>query len=165
MIATFTIPKILVAQQNQQKNAQAKEAAAMIAAAYDAYKTQNPVPVGFKPSDLLPYMNYVALVTDGRTVDWTPFYAALSCTSGAPCVILHGGAILRMRDGLPFDAVNSTTPLEFIYDPDGVYSGSTADSPGKSVQFELYYNGKLTSRAFSERYGTGPYDPSWFNWN
>lgn len=63
-IATFTIPKILTAQQNAQKLSASKEAAATVAQAWVLYKLQN------SPGDtdlrvLEPYLNYVAKYTTG----------------------------------------------------------------------------------------------------
>lgn len=63
VIATFTIPKILVAQQNQQYNAIAKETAGSIAAAFSTMQLNGLVTTSTKPSDFTPYLNYVYLDT------------------------------------------------------------------------------------------------------
>ena len=146
VIATFTIPKILVSQQNSQNVAKAKEVAAMITAAYQKAQLDGIVSASTKPSDLTPYMNYVALITDGRTIDSHPTDTSRICNASSPCVSLHGGGILLFTDWNYFGPCTALNLIEFDFDPDGVYSGSAADSPGKSIQFSLYYNGQLTTR-------------------
>src|SRR4051812_4621592 len=59
VIATFTIPKILQNQQNQQLNAAGKEAISAMAGAYQSYRIQNTVPATFTSLSLTPYLNYV----------------------------------------------------------------------------------------------------------
>ncbi len=67
----------------------------------------------------------------------------------------------------------ATTFVEFVFDPDGTYSGSTADSMGKSLQISVFQNGRVLTRGTlpngSYTNNSGPYgpagsaqDPSWF---
>ncbi len=173
VIATFTIPKVLSSQQNSSNNAKAKEVAAMISGAYQQAQLAGSVNANTKPSDLTPYMSYVAYDTGGAFIDAHPGVTSRTCDSTTPCIRLHNGGVLWFLDSAYFSAANSNYTIEFGFDPDGTYSGSSADSPGKTVQFALYYNGFITSRGkvkpgTCSSYGCGnnpgAFDPSWFSW-
>ncbi len=172
-IATFTIPKILSVQQNNSNKANAKDVAAMISGAYQQAQLAGIVNGNTRPSNLTPYMNYVAMITDGRTIDAYPGLTTRTCDATNPCISLHGGGLLWLQDMYRFGLTTDRQIIEFVFDPDGTYSGSSADSSGKSVQFSLYYTGRLTTRGKltpnscnNEWCGLnpGPHDPSWFNW-
>ncbi len=145
----------------------------MISAAYQKAQLDGIVSASTKPSDLTPYMNYAAFITDGRLIDSVPGFTSWTCNASSPCVTLHGGGILWFADTFTFVGISNNV-IEFDFDPDGTYSGSSADNPGKSVQFSLYYNGLLTTRGkvkpntcFSGGCGINPdptLDPSWFTW-
>jgi prepilin-type N-terminal cleavage/methylation domain-containing protein len=173
VIATFTIPKIIAGNQSGRSLARAKEVASMISGAYLKAQQDGVITSSSKPSALMPYMNYLASVTDGRTIDAHPTVTTRTCDATTPCVLLHGGGILWFQDTLSFGGTTGIYLIEFDFDPDGAYSGSTADGPGKSVQFSLYYNGFLTTRGQvkanscnSSNCTNNPnasYDPSWFS--
>ncbi len=119
-------------------------------------------------STLSQYLNYTA-IDSSVLIDDRPGGTSYNC-AGATCLKLHNGGILLFRGGESFGGTGANNGIPVIFDPDGVYSGSTADGPSKSVIFVLYYNGKITS--FSQQptftsglgvIGTGP-DPSWFSW-
>ena len=160
LIATFTIPKIITSQASSQKNATAKEVAGMISAAYQQLQQTNTVSSATNASDLTPYMNYVSVTTTG-SVDLPPTQGAIwSCSSLQPCLILHNGGKLLSQNN-PFGSTTQGARLLFLFDPDTVwYSSGAPDDSSRSVQFLLYYNGKISSRA-SISPGN---DPSWFNW-
>lgn len=177
MIATFTIPKILGAQQQSQSNTAAKEAASMIAGAYDNYKKDlgTAVPASTTLDALLPYLNYVSRLTTGTMDDHRPNNFSYDCSSASiTCLKLHSGGVLFWDNTVNFAGTNTTNANNYIfYDPDGIESSNgIADSPGKSVCFVLYYNGRLTSRAntltgtvsSAGTYNPGTHDPSWFSW-
>lgn len=63
VIATFVIPKILIAQTNSKYNAIAKESAAMVSGAYQQYQSQNSVTSGVGIEDMTQFMNYIATDT------------------------------------------------------------------------------------------------------
>ena len=174
VIATFTIPKVLSSQQNSKSVAAAKEVASMISGAYQVYQQSNTPPSTMRAVALSPYMNYVSVDTSGTQVDAIPTSGANTCDSTNVCIKLHNGGTLWFDDVWGFGGTASTNALEFAFDPDGQYSGSTADGPGKSVQFVLYYNGALTTRGQARSVSCdgggcwGPnasLDPSWFSWN
>lgn len=71
VLATFTIPKVLMANQTSAYNAKAKETIAMVSGAFQAYQLQNTVDENTGIEDLTPYFNYVALVP-GAELDSTP---------------------------------------------------------------------------------------------
>lgn len=143
VIATFTIPKILVAGRNSESNAKAKEAASMIAAAYQAYKSQNTVSTLTGIKDLTPYLNYVAIDTTSTIDDsYTQGTRACTWTSGV-CLKLHSGAYIQYWPTDNFNGTANNNGVPFTVDPDGVVTDGTTNGPGKSVNFFLYYNGRV----------------------
>lgn len=165
VIATFTIPKILSAQQNAADSAKAKEAMATISAAYQAYQQNNVVTASTTSEILIPYMNYVARDTTSP-IDNVPTNAPDSCTSKV-CLKLHNGAMLARQPSESFNGTGATNGWWFLLDPDGIQNSSKP-----SVGFYLYYNGRITthgkcsgnvdSSVFS--YPCNPvYEPSWFS--
>jgi prepilin-type N-terminal cleavage/methylation domain-containing protein len=172
VIATFTIPKVLMAQQSGRDNAIAKEAAGMLSGAFQAYQQRNSVTANTRTIDLTQYMNYVAVQTSG-SVDLNQADSTISCDPGTTmCLKLHSGAVLHMFT-IQFSGTASTNALFFYLDPDGVEQ-STTDGPGKSVVFFLYPNGRLTNYGgvlAGTQSSAGPHnactacDPPWFSWN
>ena len=94
VIATFTIPKILSAQQNSQYNAEAKEAISMISGAYQQAQLSGQVDSNFKLTDLVPYLNYVQSDTSSIMDEAYSLSTTLTCSSGIPCLRLHNGSSL-----------------------------------------------------------------------
>lgn len=172
VIAAFTIPKVLMAQQNSRYNATAKEVAAMITGAYDAYKQRYTPSSNTSAADLTPYMNYVS-VDASSTIDLYQNSTTRTCDgTGYQCVRLHNGGMLLWATA-GFTGTASTNAFYFYYDPDGQVTDGTTNGPGKSVVFWLYYNGRLSSYgniAANTVYGGGTvgpmpsYDPPWFQW-
>ena len=176
VIATFTIPKVLQSQQNSQWKSSAKEAVAMLSGAYQAYQSKNTLSASTLSSDLTPYMNYVRLVTTG-TIDHVTGQSTLNCsdTANQQCIALHSGAIMDLPTGNSFGVGDASHYIFMFYDPDGRYSGNTT-GPGKSMVFDLHYNGRVTSSdqrqgsdvtfiwGTPETYGPDPV-ADWFSWN
>jgi prepilin-type N-terminal cleavage/methylation domain-containing protein len=148
MIATFTIPKILTSSQNSQFSAEANETAGMISAAYRQAFALGLIGTGTKPSDLTSYMNYVKVDTTSE-IDQeysSPWGAGQYCDANNKCLVLHNGAkLLIWDDGGDFGGSNPTNAIYFDFDPDGKVTDGTTDGPGKSVEFILYYNGRITT--------------------
>jgi prepilin-type N-terminal cleavage/methylation domain-containing protein len=179
-LATFTIPKILTAQQSTASRAKAKEVAGMISGAYQMAQFNGIVTSSTKPSDLTPYMNYVKMDTSGTLVDAHPMWAgtagggASACVAGNPCIKLQNGGTLFLQDDTNFGGTSTLNVIAFSFDPDGTSSGTTNDGSGKAIQFELYYNGQLSTRGTMKSGSTSSagaivsfnsgYDPSWFSW-
>lgn len=172
VIATFTIPKILSSQQNNSNVAKAKEVASMISGAYQKAQLDGAVTSTTKPSDLTPYMNYISMDSSGTVIDHIPGFASSICDSSTPCIKLHNGGIVWLYDTESFGGTTPLNVLAFRFDPDfSQNTVSTADGPLKAVEFELYYNGQLTTRGLIKAGTTGsiaPFvshpDPSWFQW-
>jgi type II secretory pathway pseudopilin PulG len=138
-IATFTIPKVLITQQNQKFNAIAKEAAGSIAQAFQLYQVQNSVSASTSPGDLTPYMNYLTLDT-ATTVDDVRWSGTVSCSNAAAkCIKLHNGAILWYWNYLSFGGTSTTNAFFYHLDPDGASSSNIA------INFYIYTNGKVRS--------------------
>jgi prepilin-type N-terminal cleavage/methylation domain-containing protein len=175
IIVTFTIPKVLVTGQEQQKVAVAKEVAAMISGAFQQAKAAGIVSANTKPRDLTPYMNYVSVDTSGSLVDAIPGNASNTCNSTSLCLKLHNGGVLWFQNW-QFGGTSSLYTIEMSYDPDGSQNTtSTADGPLKAVQFTLYYDGFLTTRGYTKPNSCNIWDctglqpnstldPSWFHW-
>lgn len=175
VIAVFTIPKVLLAQQDAKSTAIGKEVAGMISGAYAAYRLNNTtVTSGVTVADLLPYMNYVAIDT-ATEIDRLHEGTTLTCGASTDrCIRLHNGAILRYTEGQSFAGTATTNAIPFTLDPDGRVTDGTTNGPGKSVNIYLYYNGKLRTMGTAEpgtvnSVGTvnpvPAWDPPWFSWD
>lgn len=175
VIATFTIPKVLQNQRDSKYNAMAKEAAGMISEAYKRYRMVNTASELTTAGELMPYLNYVKVITDG-TID--AYYGGTNrpCNIGARCLVLHNGGVLQVYQNNSFCGVNDHALL-FYFDPDGKETDSTTNSPGKSVVFWLYFNGRIltyknlipgtqSKQAACSSFTPMPNsDPPWFSWN
>lgn len=170
VIATFTIPKVLFAQADAKNKAIAKEAAAMVSGAYQAYQMEQAPGTSTRFSNLTQYMNYVK-VDNTTIVDYVPTQPTRDCSIHV-CLKLHNGAILWYWDtDAPFAGTTTTDAVNFFVDPDGTSVG--ANSP-KAVQFFLYFNGRIASRATINNPTTADgtsfspsstFEPDWFAWN
>jgi prepilin-type N-terminal cleavage/methylation domain-containing protein len=179
VLATFTIPKVLVAQQNGASNAAAKEAAAAISQAFVIYKSKNTLKATTGCGDLTPYLNYVRIDTSTQMDDINNS-GSNTCGGGSnslsdACYILHNGAAIMYCTNADdyFGGTSSTNAIFIQVDPDGKYGGSTT-GPSKSVLFYMYTTGRLvtmgtvlpgtiTSGGVSVSAWAGG-DPSWFKW-
>ena len=98
VIATFTIPKVITAQQNRQANSIAKEAASMIAAAYQQALLSGTWTTNTASSALSQYMNYVSVLPSGSSIDRDPGNGGTGCVSNGVCLKLHnGGQIILIK--------------------------------------------------------------------
>ncbi len=171
VIATFTIPKIVSAQRDQSYNAKAKEAMAAVSATISKMRANGTLSASTQPADVFAQMNYVAYDTSA-SVDSEPGNGSRTCMGGDPCIWLHNGAILKdeTSGSAGFSGTDTTHAIQFLVDPDGVYSGTT-NGPGKSLFFVVYYNGRTVT--YSEKlpgtlvggipWGAGT-NPDWFSW-
>lgn len=176
VIATFTVPKVLVAQQDASNKAKAKEVAAMVSDAYNLYKSQNPVTANTWGVDILTYVNYLKIDTSGTLIDDVYTGGTISCSATTPCYQLHNGGVLSPWGR--FGATSADRSVPFTFDPDGVVTDGTTNGPGKSVQFLLFTDGRMQTKGTvmvnnfyignSGPWGTGAFmgfDPPWFSWN
>jgi prepilin-type N-terminal cleavage/methylation domain-containing protein len=176
-IATFTIPKVLNSQQNNQANAIAKEAAGTLSTALMQYKFQNTLSSATSCADLTPYLNYVKVDTS-TIIDSENGGTSLDCaTAGTACFRLHNGAMLwEGTTNVDFGGTTTLNAIYFLVDPDGRYSGTT-NGPGKSLKIYLYTGGRVATwgsinsstvtHEWGNYYVTNPdatRDPSWFSW-
>lgn len=172
VIAAFSIPKVLQSQQDAKFKAMAKEAASTVAQAYDLYKLSSQPTANTRLSDLTPYLNYVQMDTATR-IDHKNTLDYADCSATSPCLKLHNGAVF-MYPNVRFDGTATTNALNFMIDPDGIYSGSVNGS-GKSVEFYLYFNGRLRTRGTTQPNTVSSggtvaapvpsLDPPWFGWD
>ena len=172
-IATFTIPKIIMAQRKGASNTAAHEVAGMVATAYQLYlRNSSSASSNTTAGALTQYMNYVSVPTSGTLDDVVTLNSVYTCNSGVTCLKLHSGGTL-FYDASNFSGTNTTNFIQFYLDPDGIRGGSgTADGSSKSLAIVLYYNGRVTtwgnmaanSVNSAGTYSSGSYDPSWFQW-
>ncbi len=169
IIATFTIPKLLAMQANARFNAAGKEAASMITGAFVQAQQAGQISASTTGLALIPYLNYVSIDTTSL-IDDVPGVINQQCWAARQCLRLHGGGTL-MVIGHSFTGTGNQNALDFIFDPDGLPSGTT-NGQGKSIEFMLYYNGFLTTlgnvKAGTCNSAACPYtaspDPDWFSW-
>ncbi len=140
VIATFTIPKVLNASQNNQWNSQAKETIGAINEAYMLIKLNDGITATTSATNFLEKMNYVRLDTSSL-VDHVQGAGSLDCAL-FKCYRLHSGAVLS-GSGVQFNGTGNGCTVFFYYDPDGTYSGNTT-GPGKSILLLMRYDGRIT---------------------
>lgn len=172
VIATFTIPKVLNSQQSGEWNASAKEVAGMLSGALAAERQQNGINASTGTVDLTPYFNYVKI--DTHTIDSQQGQGSWPCGFGTiRCLRMHSGGVLLYMNDHTFSGTSNLNAISFMYDPDGVYSGSTTGN-GKGIWFILYTNGRLTTNenvlpGTTDSNGainpSGFGDAPWFSWN
>ena len=138
VIATFSIPKILLASSQGKNTAMAKEAASMISGAYSAYILNTGANTTAGASILTQYMNYVSTVTTGDLSTATSGLDLAACSATFVCLRLHQGGILQYDTVTTFGGSTTTHAIPFNYDPDGT-------GPLGAITFWQYYNGRLTT--------------------
>lgn len=138
VIATFSIPKILLASSSGKNTAMAKEAAAMISGAYSAYTMSTGANTTVGPSLLTQYMNFVSPATTGDLADSTSGLNLSACSATNVCLRLHQGGILQYDTVTTFGGATTTHAIPFNYDPDGT-------GPLGAITLWQYYSGRLTT--------------------
>lgn len=191
VIATFTIPKVLNAQQDASFSAIAKEAAAMVSEGLQSYRVENEITQFTTVSDLTPFFNYVSVdsvsIIDGASDSFlssSVFGFRVVCPGTAPnagnivCLRLHNGGVLAYAE--EYRLHDNTSAFPIIVDPNGTLDGSPGNH--QSVLFYIGINGRLTSsghsngsmNVFSAAGACGPpagcpttqyAHPPWFSWN
>lgn len=176
VIATFTIPKVLVAQQNNANNANAKQMVAALSNAYQAYLRDGGSKTTMRTSDLTPYLNYLS-IDNTVTLDALQTQGNLGCPY--QCLKFHnGGVLFYWLDGL---CPGSNAAGPFFFDPDGKITDGTTNGPGKTLALYLYSDGRVKTSATMDtgtnwsaggggtcnlsRNPDASLDPPWLNWN
>jgi prepilin-type N-terminal cleavage/methylation domain-containing protein len=171
VIATFTIPKVLQAQQDSKASAIAKETVAAVSESLQAYKLKNSLSSTISMGDLTPFLNYVSTFTGN--IDRGYGDTTMACDASNPCLSLHNGAVLLYTPADSFNGTASTNAIYFYLDPDGKVTDGTTNGPGKSILFFLYYTGRVTTwgnaspgtKSGPMTYSADPSkDPPWFRW-
>jgi prepilin-type N-terminal cleavage/methylation domain-containing protein len=185
IIATFTIPKVLAAQQDTKYKAIAKEAAGSLSAAFIAYQKSNTVDGNTSLSDLTPYLNYIKINTSGAVDMIYGVAGSNPCSASSPCYVLANGAVIRdpyqkttPGTGNRFGSKAITNYIYFDVDPNGVLDNTTiTNGPGKAMDFDLYPNGRIVDAGACQPgdttyIGGTAYNawcpgqsPPWFSWN
>ena len=168
--ATFTIPKIITAQQNSTYNTIAKEDISAIAGAYQNAQMAGLVSSGTTLGVITQYINYAATDTS-TTIDDVTTAGSQTCNATLPCLKMHNSSLIRYRANASFDGTSTTHALWFHIDPDGAYSGTT-NGAGKLLVMFIYYNGKIvdeanipsTTNSYAAYTAAATNTPSWFSW-
>lgn len=174
IIAIFTIPKIVLNQQNSEYNARAKEDIAALSGALQQLRVAGSINAGTKWSDITNYLNYVQLdSSSGNNIDAQYSTTTYTCGAARNCLKMHNGSIVMFRSSISFGGTSSTNAIHVHIDPDGVVTDGTTDGPGKSVAVFFYYNGRVVDEGgidSNTQNNSGSYSPSpssvppWFNW-
>jgi prepilin-type N-terminal cleavage/methylation domain-containing protein len=179
VIATFTVPKVLNAQQISKNKSIGKEAAAAISEAYAAYKLNNAPNDLTSPFHLAPYLNYVTIHTSGTINQGGGTNLCSGFGGNANGYRLHNGAVLAVYNtNFRFGGTTNTHAIIFVLDPDGSCQ-STMDTTYHPVYLYLYYDGKIRDREnivpdTQTYWGAGVvshnpvppgHDTNWFNWD
>ncbi len=170
-IATFTIPKIINAQQNSTYNANAMEFVGTISQAYQKLQMEGLVTDDTGPYSLIPLMNYVRFDVTS-TIDTQQNSGTQPCS---PCISLHNGSRVAFGNSpaFSFAGSNTTNAIFFMYDPDGRITDGTTNGAGKSAIFILFRNGRVTSagqyagtycQSSGCRVSSADQDPPWLKW-
>ncbi len=174
IIAALAIPKILTASNDSVSNAKVHKATQAVVNGYEKWKQNNGDSLGMTGADLMTFVNYSSLITDGRIVDIHPGSGNFTCsttlttTSGnlaGPCYQMQDGSMVYFmgHTGVAFTA-SDTSVLYFAVDPDAIESGSnTQDNSGIATAFFLYKNGRLRERGHLKGSADEPqYTPNYY---
>lgn len=174
-IAAFTIPKIMVSQNNARFNSIAKETMATISEAYVLLKQSKnyEIPTTTIGADLFPFMNTLGPVS--VSIDSVPVDSTIYDCSSAEyvCHRLSNGSVLlaHSASGIPLYSFGGTSTghaINFLLDPDGRQTNKQ-----DSIAIWIFYNGKVTTASHLPPTGAlrssgapqFPYnDPAWFQW-
>jgi prepilin-type N-terminal cleavage/methylation domain-containing protein len=156
LIAAFAVPKVLTASWNATANAKVHKAAQAVVNGYEKWKQANGDALGMTGADLMTFVNFSSVITDGRVVDIHPGSGNFTCratltTSGnleGPCYRMPDGSMVYFigHTGVAF-TTNATSVLYFTVDPDAIESGAnTQTNSGIGTSFFLYKNGRIRER-------------------
>ena len=126
-------------------------------------------------------MNYISTDTTSQIDSAYSRTGSITCSTNSPCIHLHNGGVLLFAGAgskNTFGGTSTTNHIWFSFDPDGqLTSMGTTNGPGKSVEFALFYNGRITTNgslpATNQTSWDGGLatdalcptcDPPWFNW-
>ena len=146
-IATFTVPKVLLAQQSGKDRAIILEDVSTLTAAYTNYKQQTGSTSGTKVSDFLSSINYIKVDSSGVPVDNIPNNGSSTDTCGSGsyvCLRMHNGSSIYYDSNMSFNGTGTTNTLWFHIDPDGTVNGQSGGN-GMAVSIILFYNGRVSS--------------------
>jgi prepilin-type N-terminal cleavage/methylation domain-containing protein len=156
VLATFTIPKILVAQQNAQRNAIAKEMMSAISGTMAAMKADGTLTTATTGADVMRHMNYIKLDTT-TLLDDSPSdgWGSMNCaTWWAKCYKMYNGSTIAVDDTGGIGGFTTAQSLWFVIDPDSTYQGDSS-----SLWVKVHGNG-WTTTDWLDRPNL---EPSWFH--
>lgn len=148
VLATFSIPALFqvpASSRSSKHNAIAGDVAFMLTSAFEQYRAANPDVSTMRTGNLTPYLNFVSVDTGSSTlVDNIPGSGSFTCSSTIPCYKLHNGGTLYFWSADGFcNSGSDPTGVTYAFDPDGIYSNSTADGPSKAIRLWIYSDGTI----------------------
>ena len=173
LIAAFAVPKVLTASGAALANAKVHKAAQAVVNGYEKWKQNNGDSLGMTGADIMTFVNYTSVITDGRVVDIHPLTGDFTCSVtltttwplGGPCYQMPDGSMVFFmgHTGVAFTA-NDASPLYFGVDPDAIESGAnTQANNGIGTAFFLYKNGRLRERGHLKGAGDKPqFTPNYY---
>ena len=171
VIATFTIPKLMVRTQSEQYTAAAKDVFSTLSNAYQQHLQNGLLNANTYPKDLTPYINYVAIDTSSSIDFSTSAALSSTCSATDPCLRLYDGSLLQLRNHY-FSGTSTTHVIDFFFDPDGKLTDTVATGPNRSLNIFLYYTGRTATRAsiitscinIACPLSPSGTEPFWFRW-
>lgn len=155
-IAAFAIPKVLVAYQNQQKIAIAKEMLGAAGAVYTKLQANGTL-VNATGAEFARNMNYISqdsttIIDDAQSTGW----GNLNCSTWwAKCYRLHSGAIIGADDTGAMGGTTFNQSVWLLVDVEGSYQG---DHNGFWMQ--IHGNGRITTDWLDRP----NLEPTWFRY-
>ncbi|MCE3234370.1 MAG: hypothetical protein K0Q50_550 [Vampirovibrio sp.] len=113
VIATFTIPKIIISQQTSRFNAVAKENISAISAAFTQAQHLGAVTTNTTLGAITQYLNYVSLDSSSN-IDGFTGTGSGTCTSTLICLRMHNGSIILIERMLLSAALPQRMAFGFI---------------------------------------------------
>ena len=153
VIATFSIPKILNAQQSAVSTAVAKEAMASVSQAYMTYQLNSSISSNTLADDIRGLFNSTSSFTG--QIDDTYDGGAWECGTWGNCIQLHNGAVLAFTQ-YKFGLMDKNRFVSILVDTDGKRNNVT------SLGMDLHYNGRVIP-GFMRTFGTDITVEGWSN--
>ena len=139
VIATFTIPKVLVIQNNASYNAGAKEFAGAMSGALQEHRLSGGLSTATRLTELTQYLNYVSVnTTSVGNICGTDFL----CSAAGDCLNLHNGGLVHVGNA-SFQFNDNLAGVNFHYVPD-------MQTSTNGLQLYIYINGKVRTKGTLE---------------
>jgi prepilin-type N-terminal cleavage/methylation domain-containing protein len=173
LIAAFSVPKLLNVSNAALANAKVHKAAQAVVNGLEKWTQENGRSASTTPANIMNVVQHNGLITDGRSVDWTPGTSDdFTCVTNPAAD--HESSCYQMPDGsvlffiLHWSSADftsfGTSPENSLYfgvDPDGIVTEDTSrSSTSNTTAFYLSFNGRLRERGRLKD-GSNTLQPQW----